>query len=152
MRLDGRKKKWQIPCEGFFVLSHLFFRCDGISYVSQWVGQWLIAIASPSFASLLLLYFLFYCRFTAREEMAERMAAFQPKKNEVFQPGNVTIGWSACPEGFVWLCWPTWQEIWGPWKGPYQEPQRQWQVKTMNRSDRNLLCSGIVWEPNKIRP
>ena len=31
----------------------------------------------------LLLYFLFSCRFTAREEMAERMAAFQPKKNEV---------------------------------------------------------------------
>ena len=25
----------------------------------------------------------FSCRYTAREEMAERMAAFQPKKNEV---------------------------------------------------------------------
>ena len=55
----------------------------------------------------------FLCRFTAREEMAERMAAFQPKKNEVFQNDlflEINIC-SSCPEGFIWLSRPSWQEI-----------------------------------------
>ena len=36
------------------------------------------------------------CRFTAREDMAERMAAFQPKKNEVFQPEYMWDNWLIC--------------------------------------------------------
>ena len=127
VRRSSRRKRWQIPCEGYFcaVWANFFSFCTfsflaGFQLARKWQRGWL--------------------PFSQR------------RMRYIFHPADVTIVWSACPEGFVWLCWPTWQEIWGPWKGSHQEPQRQWQVKTMNRSDRYLLCSGIVWEPNKIRP